>query len=125
MKVAFFCRGGSDAKIAVLHPRLLSVYALQQQKSKTRDMDNFKLNLLYQHRLSRSAFCLVLGPFGGTKRDFACVQSLDGTLNIFEQESYAFSRFLPGFLLPGPLAYVQRTDSLVTLSSSYQLESFK
>ena len=125
MKVAFFCSGGSDAKIAVLHPRLLSVYALQQQKSKTRDMDNFKLNLLYQHRLSRSAFCLVLGPFGGTKRDFACVQSLDGTLNIFEQESYAFSRFLPGFLLPGPLAYVQRTDSLVTLSSSYQLESFK
>ena len=125
MKVDYFCSGGSDAKIAVLHPRLLSVYALQQQKSKTRDMDNFKLTLLYQHRLSRSAFCLVLGPFGGTKRDFACVQSLDGTLNIFEQESYAFSRFLPGFLLPGPLAYVQRTDSLVTLSSSYQLESFK
>jgi Bardet-Biedl syndrome 9 protein len=30
-----------------------------------------------------------------------CVQSIDGTLNLFEQESFSFSRFLPGFLLPG------------------------
>jgi hypothetical protein len=40
--------GGSDPKLALLHPRLLSVYSLQQQKGKSRDMDNFKLNLLYQ-----------------------------------------------------------------------------
>ena len=88
-------------------------------------MDNFHLNLQYQHKLSRSAYCMVVGPFGGTKRDFLCIQSLDGTLNIFEQESYAFTRFLPKFLLPGPLVYVERTDSFVTLSSSYQLESYK
>ncbi len=118
--------GGNDPKIGILHPRLLSVYALQLIKGKTRDMDSYKLNLVYQHKLARSAFCLVVGPFGGNvKRDFLCVQSLDGALNIFEQESYAFSRFLPGFLLPGPLDYIQRTDSIITLSSSFQLESYK
>ncbi len=53
------------------------------------------------------------------------MQSLDGTLNVFEQDTFAFSRFLPGFLLPGPMVYVERTDSFVTMSSSYQLESYR
>ncbi|XP_006823784.2 protein PTHB1-like [Saccoglossus kowalevskii] len=66
------------------------------------------------------------GPFGGIKgKDFLCVQSMDGTVSVFEQESFAFSRYLPGFLIPGPLRYVQRTDSFVTVSSSQQVESYK
>lgn len=44
---------------------------------------------------------------------------------VFEQESYAFGRFLPGFLLPGPLAYSPRTDSFITVSSCRQVESYK
>ena len=58
-------------------------------------------------------------------KDFLCVQSMDGTVSFFEQESFSFSRFLPGFLLPGPLKYVPRTDSFVTVSSSWQVESYK
>ena len=114
-----------DPKLAILHPRLLSVYTLQRQKGKSSNLDNYQLLLQYQHKLSRSAYGVIHGPFGRSKRDFLCVQSLDGTLNIFEQESYSFSRFLPGFLLPGPLAYVERTDSFVTLSSAYQLECYR
>jgi hypothetical protein len=52
-------------------------------------------------------------------------QSIDGSLNLFEQESFSFSRFLPGFLLPGQIEYARRTDSFVTVSSSHQLESYK
>lgn len=44
---------------------------------------------------------------------------------LFEQESYAFGRFLPGFLLPGPLTYSSRTDSFITVSSCQQVESYK
>lgn len=44
---------------------------------------------------------------------------------LFEQESYAFGRFLPGFLLPGPLTYSSRTDSFITVSSCRQVESYK
>ncbi|KAL2307705.1 hypothetical protein Nmel_000680 [Mimus melanotis] len=50
---------------------------------------------------------------------------MDGMLMLFEQESYAFGRFLPGFLLPGPLAYSSRTDSFITVSSCQQVESYK
>lgn len=44
---------------------------------------------------------------------------------FFEQDSYSFGRFLPGFLLPGPLLYNPRTDSFLTVSSARQLESYK
>lgn len=50
---------------------------------------------------------------------------MDGMLMFFEQDSYAFGRFLPGFLLPGPLLYNPRTDSFLTVSSARQLESYK
>eukprot|EP00967_Tisochrysis_lutea_P128512 scaffold219845_cov19-Tisochrysis_lutea.AAC.1 len=33
--------------------------------------------------------------------DYICVQSYDGQLSVFECEAFAFSRFLPGFLIPG------------------------
>ncbi|RLW11425.1 hypothetical protein DV515_00001768 [Chloebia gouldiae] len=61
----------------------------------------------------------------GKGRDLICIQSMDGMLMLFEQESYAFGRFLPGFLLPGPLAYSSRTDSFITVSSCQQVESYK
>ena len=83
------------------------------------------------HTLNKSTLIIILlpifaGPFGGVQgKDYMCVQSLDGTLNLFENESFSFSRFLPGFLIPGPLAYVAKTDSFVTVSSSFQLESYK
>ena len=58
-------------------------------------------------------------------RDFACVQSMDGALSIFEQESFSFTRHLPNFLLPGPLAYIGRIDSFVTSSSARMIECYK
>ena len=133
-----------DAQLAFLHPRLLSVYTLQKggeisrpkapsdsssASNKPRDkrvLENYQMVLLYQHKLSRSAFSLTIGHFGGViNKDFMCVQSIDGAISIFEQESYSFSRFLPGFLLPNPIVYVERNDSLVTLSSSFEVESFR
>lgn len=53
------------------------------------------------------------------------MQSLDGQLSFFEGEAISFKRFLPNFLLPGPLAYVPDTDSFVTANSSMVLESYK
>ena len=53
------------------------------------------------------------------------VQSYDGQLTFFEQEALAFSRFLPGFLLPGPLAYAAASDSFITSTASLQLVTYK
>lgn len=67
----------------------------------------------------------ALSGGGGAPRESICVQSLDGQLAVFEQERFAFRRPLDGCLLPGPLAYVPRTDSLVTCTSEMLLDSYR
>lgn len=57
--------------------------------------------------------------------DHVCVQSMDGQLSFFHHENAAFSCFLPDFLLPGPLRYLPRTDSLLTTNSARMLQTFR
>ncbi|XP_073781881.1 protein PTHB1 isoform X4 [Danio rerio] len=112
--------------LAVLHPRKLSVYAVSGTAGNVEHGDQYQLRLVYEHNLQRTACNMTYGPFGGvTGHHFICIQSMDGMLMFFEQESYAFGRFLPGFLLPGPLSYCIRTDSFITVSSTRQVECYR
>jgi hypothetical protein len=83
-------------------------------------MDSDKLK---HYTPEKNRFLISCNSFLG--RDLICIQSVDGMLMVFEQESFAFGRFLPGSLLPGPLAYSSRTDSFITVSSCRQVESYK
>ncbi|CAH1790036.1 unnamed protein product [Owenia fusiformis] len=115
-----------NLSLAILHPRKIAVYSLTAVVGAVEHGSHCKLSLVYEHNLQRTAFCFCYGPFGGVKgRDFICVQSMDGTISVFEQESFAFSRFLPGALLPGPLVYLAKTDSFITVSSSRHIECYK
>ncbi|XP_063216483.1 protein PTHB1 isoform X2 [Bacillus rossius redtenbacheri] len=118
--------GSHQQQLCVLHPRSVAVYSLVTTAGEAEHGDQSHLALAYEHQLPRSATCMVLGPFGGAKgRDFICVQSLDGTLSVFEQEVPAFHRCLPGFLLPGPLAFAPLTDSFITVSSDWHVKSYR
>jgi len=90
------------------------------------------LHKLYEHKLERSAANMCYGPFGRTSSDLEtseydaiCVQSLDGQLSIFEQASFAFSRFLGNFVIPGPLCYCRQLDTFFTVNSGFELECYK
>ncbi|XP_054754048.2 protein PTHB1-like isoform X1 [Lytechinus pictus] len=121
-----FVSASESVHLSVLHPRKLAIYSVHGVTGAVEHGSQYHLKLMYEHNLQRTAHSLVVGPFGGVKgKDFLCVQSMDGTVSFFEQESFAFSRFLPGFLLPGPIKYIPRTDSFVTVSSSWQVESYK
>ncbi|XP_027142676.1 protein PTHB1 isoform X2 [Larimichthys crocea] len=112
--------------LAVLHPRKLSVYSVSGTAGNVEHGDQYQLKLVYEHNLQRTACNMTYGSFGGvTGHHSLCIQSMDGMLMFFEQDSYTFGRFLPGFLLPGPLIYNPRTDSFLTVSSARQLESYK
>ncbi|XP_069568047.1 protein PTHB1 isoform X1 [Brachyistius frenatus] len=112
--------------LAVLHPRKLSVYSVSGTAGNVEHGDQYQLKLVYEHNLQRTACNMTYGTFGGvTGHHSLCIQSMDGMLMFFEQDSYSFGRFLPGFLLPGTLAYNPRTDSFLTVSSARQLESYK
>uniref|UniRef100_A0A3B3U5I3 Bardet-Biedl syndrome 9 n=1 Tax=Poecilia latipinna TaxID=48699 RepID=A0A3B3U5I3_9TELE len=109
--------------LAVLHPRKLSVYSVTSSGN-VEHGDQYQLKLVYEHNLQRTACNMTYGTFGGVTHHSLCIQSMDGMLMFFEQDSYSFGRFLPGFLLPGPLVYSPRTDSFLTVSSARQLEGY-
>lgn len=112
--------------LALLHPSKLSVYAVSGTAGNVEHGNQYQLRLIYEHNLQRTACNMTYGPFGGiTCHHFICIQSMDGMLMFFEQDSYAFGRFLPGFLLPGPLSYCNRTDSFITVSSTRQVECYR
>ncbi|GMH42672.1 hypothetical protein BSKO_10591 [Bryopsis sp. KO-2023] len=120
----FSATGG--LQLAVLHPRCLSVFSVQAGSSTAQGASYLQVTELYQHRLNHTAANMVQGSFGGISgADFICVQSYDGQLSFFEQESEAFSRYLPGFLVPGPLCYCQPTDSFITCNAAFELECYK
>ncbi|XP_054477233.1 protein PTHB1 isoform X2 [Anoplopoma fimbria] len=112
--------------LAVLHPRKCSIYSVSGTAGNVEHGDQYQLKLVYEHNLKRTVCNMTYGTFGGvTGHHSLCLQSMDGMLMFFEQDSYTFGRFLPGFLLPGPLVYNPRTDSFLTVSSARQLESYK
>lgn len=122
----FNYRGSPNTCIAVLFPLSIAIYDLLTKEGETEHGTQNLLKLKYEHKLKRSAFNSVIGPFGGIQnRDFICVQSLDGLLTFFEQESYSFSCFLPKFLLPSYMIYVKKTDGFVTVGSTWTVESFR
>lgn len=54
--------------LAVLHPRLLAVYALVYSGS-AQDLQEVSLQRLYEHKLERSAANMCCGPFGRAATD--------------------------------------------------------
>ncbi|EFA12827.1 Protein PTHB1-like Protein [Tribolium castaneum] len=121
-----FLSGSSKVQLAVLQPKSLNVYDLIVKEGATEHGVQNILEQLYVHKLQKLAFNFCVGPFGGVEnRDFICVQSLDGLLTFFEQESFAFCCFLPDVLLPGPLTFVKSSDSFVTSNSNWHIISFR
>ncbi|KAF6085392.1 Bardet-Biedl syndrome 9 [Phyllostomus discolor] len=126
VEVGKFVSGTEMLHLAVLHSRKLCVYSVSGTLGNVEHGNQYQIKLMYEHNLQRTACNMTYGSFGGVKgRDLICIQSVDGMLMVFEQESYAFGRFLPGSLLPGPLAYSSRTDSFITVSSCRHVESYK
>jgi len=120
-----FVSSTSGLHLAVLHPRLLAVYQVHLVEGSTSHGKQCKLQVVYQHKLERTAANMTWGSFGSNRNDdMICVQSLDGALTLFEHETLMFTRFLPSFLLPGPLTYNHFNDSFLTVSSLNCLESY-
>uniref|UniRef100_A0A182XPB6 PTHB1 N-terminal domain-containing protein n=1 Tax=Anopheles quadriannulatus TaxID=34691 RepID=A0A182XPB6_ANOQN len=114
-------------QLAVLHPMKLCIYQLVTVDGLADHGDHTRLVTLYDHALSKPAFSLCHGPFGGVKgRDFLCVQHLDGSLRFFEQDGISYERTLAtDRYIPAPLHYVPRVDCFVTVAPSWVLECYR
>eukprot|EP00879_Flechtneria_rotunda_P032765 GHRR01036101.1.p1 GENE.GHRR01036101.1~~GHRR01036101.1.p1 ORF type:complete len:124 (-),score=48.71 GHRR01036101.1:632-1003(-) len=87
--------------------------------STSTDVQNSMWGQLVQGMQQSYPFCKIC------RRRAHCCSVFDGQLTFFEQEALAFSRYLPEFLLPGPLAYVAASDSFITSSAALELLAYK
>ncbi|CAM9718937.1 unnamed protein product, partial [Choristocarpus tenellus] len=116
--------------IAVLHPRRLGVYTVEAKGGLGVKASYFNLVKAYEHLLGVdgghfTAYNMVHGDFGGVGRDLLCVQSMDGRLQVYEQDAHAFTRRLHGVLTPGPLCYVAKIDAFVTSNNEMGIDCYK
>ena len=103
----------------MLHPKLLAMYSLKIEG------EQLCLIPIHQFTLHHTAYNMVIGPFGRVSgQDLVCVQSIDGQVEVIDQTGTIFECGLSDFLLPGPLCYVARTDSLLTINSGWRLDVY-
>jgi Bardet-Biedl syndrome 9 protein len=125
-----FIPNSNQLGIAVLHPRKLVVYSLQAMGGAGSSASYFELQKCYEHTLGKggehfTAYNMCYGSFGGAYgRDLICVQSMDAQLQVFEQDSQAFTRQLRS-LVPGPLCYAPKIDAIITATTKLQVECYK
>ncbi|KAF0758640.1 protein PTHB1 isoform X2 [Aphis craccivora] len=113
--------------IAVLHPFSIVVYGVNCIAGSTDHGDQYVLETMYEHKFDRSAYQMVVGPFGGGSgsRDFACIMSLDGVVTVYEQQAFGFRTTLPNYLHPFPIKYVRSVDAFITLNADLCLVCYK
>jgi len=124
--VGRFVQNSRDICLALLHPNKLAIYMVSAVSSGG-SVNYYSLMLCYEHQLTRPAFNMCCGPFGQIReRDYICVQSLDGVMSFFEQDSFAFSRVVsPNFLVPGPICYMPKFDLFLICSNSMAIEAYR
>ncbi|KAE9544899.1 hypothetical protein AGLY_000442 [Aphis glycines] len=113
--------------IAVLHPFSIVVHGVNCIAGSTDHGDQYVLETMYEHKFDRSAYQMVVGPFGGGSgsRDFACIMSLDGVVTVYEQQAFGFRTALPNYLHPFPIKYVRSVDAFITLNADLCLVCYK
>ncbi|OQR94210.1 hypothetical protein THRCLA_08223 [Thraustotheca clavata] len=117
--------------IAVLHPKMLVVYMLEGVGGSGMAASYFKLTKKYEHHLGIdgehfTAYNMTFGHFGGARdQDQLVVQALDGRLQFFELDRFAFMQQLSTCLVPGVLAYAESIDSILTASSDLCIECYR
>lgn len=87
----------------------------------------FKLNLCFEHKLSKPAYSVCHGHFGGYKsREFFCITHMDSTLTFLEQDGIVYETILADERhIPSKMVFNSRTDTFLTVSSYCDLECYR
>ncbi|KPJ07847.1 Protein PTHB1 [Papilio machaon] len=90
------------------------------------DGEQNRITAVIKHAFKRLAYNMTVGPFGSSKaRDLICVQSLDGTLSFFDQDTFVFMCIFNDILIPGPVAYTSSNFSSIIALGERHLYCFQ
>jgi Bardet-Biedl syndrome 9 protein len=113
-----FVINASDKQLAVLQAKKLIVYQFYNLRS------GVSTKTCYEHKLLRNAFNFCIGRIGEKNYDFIFVQSVDGVISIFEQDSVVNHVALNEVIFPGPIGFLSRKDHLLVSNTAYEIECY-
>ena len=117
---------GTPSALAILHPRCLEVYQVTRPRTAADDEVPFlEVQRQWTHPIPHTAANFCYGKFRGeSATDHILVQAYDGQVYIFERGSLIQTTFFEDFLVPGPIVFAPDTDSIITCSSAFELQSY-
>ncbi|KAL4110143.1 hypothetical protein PRIC1_001836 [Phytophthora ramorum] len=142
LALGYFIPNQRILALAILQPRRIGVYVVEGMGGTGMAASYFKITLRYEHLLGIdgehfTAYNFIYGPFGSAssssggaaparlEKDHLCVQSLDGRLQFFEQDRFAFLQPLNNNFLPGAICYAAGMDAVIAATSDLQLECYR
>eukprot|EP00644_Phytophthora_capsici_P003285 jgi/Phyca11/561739/estExt2_Genewise1.C_PHYCAscaffold_70739 len=143
LELGYFIPNQRILALAILQPRRIGVYVVEAMGGSGMAASYFRITLRYEHLLGIdgehfTAYNFIYGPFGSgnsnsgggappprSERDHLCVQSLDGRLQFFEQDRFAFLQPLNNNFLPGAICYAANMDAVIAATSDLQLECYR
>ena len=132
VEIGKFIPSSNMFALAVLHPGHLSVYQIGAMGGAGKSASYYSVVKAYEHSFkdAKSSFTasnMTFGPFGysNTTRDFLCVQSMDGRLQFYEQDHFAFASQFNNCLTPAPLCYASAHDSIIICNTNSEIVAYK
>ena len=113
-----FIINSNEKQLAILFSKKLVVV----QFFNLRGITSFKT--CFEHKLSRNGFNFCTGKIGEKSNDILFIQSVDGTISIFEQDSLVNAFTLNELILPGCIAFLNRKDYFIISNPGYEIECY-
>lgn len=107
-----------DKQLAILQSKRLFVVQFFNLRGAT------SVKMCYEHKLVRNGFNFCLGRIGEKNYDMVFVQSIDGVISIYEQDSLVNSISISEIIFPGPIAVLSRKDYFLISNTAYEVECY-
>ena len=113
-----FIINSPDKQLAILQNKKLIVIQIFNLKGVT------SIKTCYEHKLIRNAFNFCLGRIGDKNYDIIFVQSVDGVISIYEQDSLVNNIALNEVIIPGPISFLTRKECFLISNTNYEIECY-
>lgn len=113
-----FIINSPDKQLAILQNKKLIVLQIFNLRNIT------QIKNCYEHKLNRNAFNFCLGRIGDRNYDIIFVQSVDGAISIYEQDSLVNMIALSEVIIPGPINFLTRKECLLISNTNYEIECY-
>lgn len=108
----------TDKQLAILQNKRVLVVSFSNLRGSASS------RVCYEHKLVRNGYNFCLGRIGEKNYDVIFVQSIDGVVSIYEQDSLVNSVSISEIIFPGPIGFLSRKDYFLISNTAYEVECY-